>query len=582
MRARFLLGPAGSGKTFRCLAEIRAALLDDPQGPPLILLAPKQATFQLERQLLGDPALSGYTRLHILSFERLAAFILQQLRRPRPALLSEEGRVMVLRALLARHRASLQIFHGSAGLAGFARQLSLELRELQRREFSPELLTELASGPDFTEPLRRKLRDLALLQRGYLDWLARQNLQDADCLLDSAARALQPSTITQSAIRNPSDPRPRERERVAKPGEGAQARAPSSRSAIRNPQLAAPKPGEGGSALSISALWLDGFGELTPQELSLLAALAPCCQTMTLAFCLDGERPAAADSWLSIWSGIAQTRHDCWKKLSTVAGLRLETEILRRQLSASRFADNPLLRHLEDNWAQPVPFPDHSWDAPARRSLRAVICANPEGEAVLAAREILQFVRAGGRFREAAVLLRSLEGYHDALRRVFSRYGIPFFLDRREPSAHHPLAELTRNALRVLAFDWRHEDWFSALKTGLVSNDEEAIDRLENEALARGWKAESWTAPFPDEDGKTALAEYLRRQWVAPFLRLRENLSSDGQLRPDGPQLAAALRQFWDQLQVQDSLHTLQDVAQRSLFHPQFHATVWQQMTCPG
>ena len=149
MRARFLLGPAGSGKTFRFLAEIRAALLDDPQGPPLILLAPKQATFQLERQLLGDPALSGYTRLHILSFERLAAFILKQLRRPRPALLSEEGRVMVLRALLARHRASLQIFHGSAGLAGFARQLSLELRELQRREFSPELLTELASAPGF-------------------------------------------------------------------------------------------------------------------------------------------------------------------------------------------------------------------------------------------------------------------------------------------------------------------------------------------------------------------------------------------------------------------------------------------------
>ena len=109
-----------------------------------------------------------------------------------------------------------------------------------------------------------------------------------------------------------------------------------------------------------------------------------------------------------------------------------------------------VLRHLEENWAQPVPFPDHSWDAPARGSLRAVICANPEGEAVLAAREILQFVRAGGRFREAAVLLRSLEGYHDVLRRVFSRYGIPFFLDRREPSAHHPLAELTRNALRVL------------------------------------------------------------------------------------------------------------------------------------
>ena len=565
MQARFLLGPAGSGKTFRCLAEIRAALRDNPQGPPLIFLAPKQATFQLERQLLGDPALSGYTRLQILSFERLAGFILKQLGRPRPALVSEEGRVMVLRALLARRRAGLEIFHSSSGLAGFARQLSLELRELQRREFSPELLTELGARADFTEPLRRKLRDLALLQRDYLAWLAQQNLQDADCLPGLAAEALRKSTF-----------------------EG-------------NPQLAAPKQDEGGSAIGISAVWLDGFGELTPQELSLLAALAPCCQTMTLAFCVDGERPEGADSWLSIWSAIAQTRLDCWKKLSAVPGARLETEILRRHPASGRFAQNPVLRHLEANWAQPAPFPEAGCAGAerilrgaacsnlngrdgkdgkdgAQRSLRAAVCANPEGEAVLAAREILQFVHAGGRFRETAVLLRTLEGYHDVLRRVFSRYGIPFFLDRREPSAHHPLAELTRNALRVTAFDWRHEDWFSALKTGLISGDEEAIDRLENEALARGWKGETWTQLFPNEDGKPPVAESLRRQWVAPFLQLRENLANRGQLRPGGPQLAAALRELWRSLRVQETLSKLQDAPEAPLSHPQFHATVWQQM----
>ena len=69
MQARFLLGPAGSGKTHRCLAEIRAELLKSPEGLPLLLLAPKQATFQLERQLLADGSLAGYTRLQILSFE---------------------------------------------------------------------------------------------------------------------------------------------------------------------------------------------------------------------------------------------------------------------------------------------------------------------------------------------------------------------------------------------------------------------------------------------------------------------------------------------------------------------------------
>ncbi|MEI2722538.1 MAG: hypothetical protein V9H26_03020 [Verrucomicrobiota bacterium] len=237
MQAHFLLGPAGSGKTFRCRAEIRAALLAAPDGPPLILLAPKQATFQFERQLLADPALPGYTRLHIFSFERLAQFVLDRLRLPPPTTLSEEGRVMVLRALLRQNQGELQIFRAAARLTGFAQQLSLLLREFQRHRLSPSQLAELSTRPDNPTPLRAKLHDLALLLHAYGDWLAAHDLRDANHLLDVAASALRPAP----------------------------------------------------SALRISGLWLDGFAEMTPQELELLVALLPLCEQATLAFCLEGE-----------------------------------------------------------------------------------------------------------------------------------------------------------------------------------------------------------------------------------------------------------------------------------------------------
>jgi len=120
VQVRFLLGPAGSGKTFRCLTEMRQALSASPTGQPLLLVAPKQTTYQLERQLLAEPSLPGYTRLHILSFERLADFIFDQLQAPRPEMLDEEGRLMVLRGLLARKRDDLKLFRASARLTGFA------------------------------------------------------------------------------------------------------------------------------------------------------------------------------------------------------------------------------------------------------------------------------------------------------------------------------------------------------------------------------------------------------------------------------------------------------------------------------
>src|SRR6266404_6592363 len=184
MQATFILGPAGSGKTHRCLAEIRAELLASAVGPPLVLLAPKQATFQLERQLLDNalwpdsPPLHGYTRLQILSFERLARFVLSEFSPALPRLLDEEGRVMVLRALLAQKQKELKIFRATARLPGFAQQLSLLLRELQRHQHSPERLFALATQIQSPPQLADKLQDLALLLRAYHDWLKEHQLQD--------------------------------------------------------------------------------------------------------------------------------------------------------------------------------------------------------------------------------------------------------------------------------------------------------------------------------------------------------------------------------------------------------------------
>jgi ATP-dependent helicase/nuclease subunit B len=559
VQARFLLGPAGSGKTFRCLAEIRTALAASPEGPPLVLLAPKQATFQLERQLLAGSALPGYTRLNIFSFERLARFVLDALGVPMPpGLLAEEGRVMVLRALLLRHEDKLKLFRPSARRPGFAQQLSQLLGELQQHQFTPAKLRALSARPDLRRELQDKLHDLALLFEAYTNWLAENKLQDTNCLLDFATEALR----SKSAIRNSDKSRARDESRC--------------------PQSA------------IQSLWLDGFAEMTPQELDLIAAIVPCCERATLAFCLAGE-PAAETSWLSIWASIGKTFQQCRQRLEHFPNCEVSVELLKRK-SPNRFSNSPTLQHLEANWSEAVhgfgvPPSGGQIRLPASRlkaelqtkPVRIISCPNAEVEAVFAAREILRFVRHGGRFRDAAVLVRNLDGYHKPLERAFRRYGIPFFLDQREFMAHHPLAELTRSALRTVTFDWPHDDWFSALKAGFSPVDETDIDRLENEALARGWHGAKWREPIQIADNPE-LSEFIERRRekiLPPFQNFAAQLAR-WRNKPTGTQLAKALREFWSEMKVEPTLEhwSLAGREKSSIVNRQssIHTTVWEQM----
>ncbi len=524
VQAHFLLGPAGSGKTFRCLAEIRAALRRSPEGPPLILLAPRQATFQLERQLLAGGELSGYTRLNIFSFERLARFVLDASGvAPPEGLLTEEGRTMVLRSLLMRHADELKLFGSSARRPGFAQQLGRTLGELQQHHCTPGGLRALAQRSRPGRELQHKLRDLALLLETYAHWLNEHELQDANRLLDFATEAL-----------------------------GENSRTPDA-----GPQ--------------IQHLWLDGFAEMTPQELDLLAGVLPHCDRATLAFCLADE-PKAGVSWLSLWSAVGKTFQQCRERIARLPDVEISIERLKRHRSKSRFANNPALQILERDWPQPPPKPELK----APDSVRLVACANAGEEARLAAREILRFVRAGGRFRDCAVLVRNLDSHYRLLARAFRRYGVPFFLDRRETVAHHPLAELTRSALRTVAFDWQPDDWFAALKAGFSAGDETEIDRLENAALEFGWRGRKWLAPLsvPEDPDLNRFAERLRQKILPPFADFAAQLARRNN-QPDGGQLALAFRELWNDLAVERTLERwrLTDPESSAI-----HATVWTQM----
>jgi len=521
---RFVLGPAGSGKTHRCLAEVRDELTRRPVGSPLLFLSPKQSTFQLERQLLAEDGLRGWARLQVLSFERLAHMVMSEV--GPVELLDEQGRIMVLRALLRWHQPRLRVFRASARMTGFAREVSLLLRELQRQRvgadrletFANELQSESASLAD-------KLRDLAVIGRAYRSWLEEHRLGDLDLL----------------------------------------------------PELAAERLRTGVGARRFGAVWLDGFAEMTPAELELLAAVAQASDRTTLAFCVEGEL-REEPSWMSTWAVVGQTVRRVQTRLAALEGARVRVEVLKRS-AGGRFQGNPVLGHLEEHWTRPVEATEAVEEA-TRDVLRLVNCSDFEREAEVAAREVWRHVRKGGRFREVAVMVRTLDGRDATLRRVFLRYGIPFFIDRRESLAHHPLAELTRCALRLAVGPSRHEDWFGALKTGLGGAALEWVDAWENDALSQGWISDDWLAETPDAEGRIPDREWMggMARCAEPFRVLKRALAGE----PSGHQLAEALEVFWETLEVERQLNAWSALDERQggqlELQSRLHGSAWEQI----
>lgn len=523
-------------------------LARNQEGLPLLFVAPKQATYEVERRLLSGPDLPGYTRLYVLSFERLASFIFDQLGRRPPDQLDEQGRVMVLRSLLNRKRDALKIFRASAKLTGFASQLSSALAEAQRQQMTPALLRNLAEGLQGSPGLVFKLQDLATLLEDYEAWLARHDLLDDDSLMAAAAEAL--------------------------------------------------SAGESGAAapLRVGSVWVDGFFEFSPLELQLLAAMAPLCESMTITFCLDAV-PGKSISWLSHWAAPAQAFRQCRERLSRVGAVELGIDLIERRMGEGRFGGSPKLAELERSWGGSGSFATEaavggsgpeclrSQTAPASEPVRIVECDDPEAEVGLAARQILRLVRSGGRFRDVSVLVRSLERYRALLQREFAGREIPYFIDHRESVAHHPLAELTRSALRAAASHWEHEDLFAAVKTGLAPVAEDDVDFLENEALARGWRGGFWERPA-ELPGEPELEKHLARFHRNVLSPLRAFALVWARDRCTGPELAAALRGLWEAFEVEDRLR--QWAAEHGSAGPQdrlvddyapaaIHVTVWEQ-----
>lgn len=453
MPFRFVLGRAGSGKTRYCLEAVARELRRGPDGPPLILLVPEQATFQMDRALVSLPGVPGTARAQVLSFRRLALRVMAETGGAARPHIDEVGKVMALRALLSRRQDQLCVFGSCLDSLGFLSRLVRTLGELRAYSIGHQELERacerLAATAQDDTLLAGKLRDLAIISRELEDYLEGRWVDPDDHLAFLAGRL-----------------------------------------------------GSRPSCVAGASVWVDGFAGFTARELDVLIALADTVEELSVALCVDPvEARSSGRSGPSAFHPALRTYDALLGRLAQAGVERAEPVVLKGD-PPPRFAGSPALAHLERNYPRPVPGPyrgptPDSDTAPP--GLALVVANSRHAEVAAAAREMVRLAREEGyRWRDMSLVARRLEPYAGIIEATLVDYGVPYFIDRRRPVTYHPLVEFARSAVEVAHDDWAPGPLFRLLKTDLWPLPRADVDVLENYVIAHGLRGcRTWTRDEP-------------------------------------------------------------------------------------
>ena len=547
MGVRLIAGRAGSGKTYWCLSRICEALAEGlADGPRLIMLVPEQAALQMERGLLArlqdaagrseareadrqekaDPAtrpgaIAASARCEILSFRRLAHRILNETSGPMPVVMSPTGRQMALRLLILRHRQELQEFNRVAERGTLVSAVARGIAELLQEAVTVEQLQAAAqTAADEGDPSAPRLHDTALLYGVYLEYLGSQRV-DPEGVLDLARARLAPASwldgarvwtdgfagLTQQQgrmivalarraahvdIALLIDP-DRERSQTADA-------APDDFSLFARTErtwfaLAMALREAGVTVEEPVFLGRDGCPRF--HNAPLLSRIEQGLFTSPLAresrSPLTGSATAEAVKGLASTPAVPLVRESCSSLTASataeaVKGLAPTDTGIPSRVSAATPSN-------------PTPTGSQASPAVGRSGLvRLVVAPDRRAEVAAAVRTLVDLVQrpnAPLRYRDIAVIVRDLTPYHDLLSASLRAHGIPFFIDRRRPTHHHPLVQMVRGVLAMHAEGPFDQAITAVLKSGLSGLDEAATDALENYLLAHGLVSpETWSEPW--------------------------------------------------------------------------------------
>ncbi|MEG2196170.1 MAG: helicase-exonuclease AddAB subunit AddB [Cellulosilyticaceae bacterium] len=465
MKAKFILGRAGSKKTSACYTQIQEELTKDEYSN-LIMLVPEQ--FNLQTQIeLSQKLYPGLLRVEVISFKNLAQKVLKEAGKAHYPVIDDLEKVMILKRILEEHKKELSFFKKSYISEGFVDSVNRLMTIFEQNSIETETLEIMIEDKEATSIFQYKMKDIKNIYGWFNEYIAEK------FITSEGTMKLLADHVKESKY------------------------------------------------LENTSIWIDGFYGFTTAQLQIVRELLKKAKDITITLPMDKEYGAEEKIFENnpFYESIKT-----YQKLINIC----DEEKAHKEVCLSSYKEEDVseeLSYLEQNYLKTYvkPFEKEARDVIVRTY------ANVEEEIEETAKQIVGLIRDEDyRYRDIAILVGDLGKYKSSLTSIFKEYNIPFFLDYKRDIHTNSLIAAIDSIMEIITTSWSYKGVLSFLRTNMTVLSLDEVDLLDNYLLEYGIKGKKkWQEVWEFGAETTNLEEInrIREKVISIIAPLEEEIS---------------------------------------------------------